>query len=421
MGQQPTTYERTPRTTAKRDRGRISYQRTAAHRLLDEAHHCHLGFTVDGEPRVLPTVHVRVGETLYLHGSTGSRPMLAARGDAGLPVCVAVTALDGLVLGRAQAHHSVNYRSVIAHGTAHLVTDESEKRAALTALVEKVARGRAADSRPPTRRELAETAVLALPLREVSVKTRTGGPGDEPEDLDLPHWAGVLPLRTVRGRPEPDTGVTTPLPDYLRADLSVWYAPVPMAGARVRLEPLAESHVDGLWAATRDPEVWRFLGAPPPAGPDALAGIVADALEAAWCGERVPWVIRDAHTDTVIGTVSYHDVDPRHRAVAIGPTILGRPWWHTGAGPEATTLLLTRAFDVLGAQRVVWHADVDDTRSRRALARLGARREAVLRRHRLLPDGTWRDTVQYVMIADEWSKAQVRVRNGLLLPQPAGR
>lgn len=221
-------YEQTPRTTPNRDRGRTSYARAAAHAILDEAYHCHLGFTVDGEPRVLPTLHVRVGETLYLHGSPGSRPLLAARGDAGLPVCVAVTLLDGLVYARAQRHHSVNYRSVIAHGIAHLVTAEPEKRAALTALIEKFGAGRTADSRPPSGKELAGTAVLALPLREVSVKARTGGAGDDPADVDLPHWAGVLPLRLVPGPPEPDAGVSAPVPAYLPVECS----PARTAGAQ---------------------------------------------------------------------------------------------------------------------------------------------------------------------------------------------
>jgi nitroimidazol reductase NimA-like FMN-containing flavoprotein (pyridoxamine 5'-phosphate oxidase superfamily) len=207
-------YAKTERTTATRDRGRISYDRAAAHAILDEAYHCALAFTVDGEPRVLPTMHVRIGDTLYLHGSTGSQPMLAARG-AGLPVCVAVTLLDGLVYARSQFHHSANYRSVVVHGIARLVGDEDEKRAALAALVDKLGAGRAADSRPPTRKELAETAILALPLREVSVKARSGGVVDEPADRGLPYWAGVVPLRLTPGVPEPDAGVTAPVPDYL--------------------------------------------------------------------------------------------------------------------------------------------------------------------------------------------------------------
>jgi uncharacterized protein len=206
-------YPETPRTTALRHRDRMSYDADVVHPIIDEAYHCHLGFVVDGEPRVLPTLHVRVDDTLYLHGSTGSRPLLAAR--EGLPVCVAVTLLDGLVLGRSQFHHSANYRSVVAHGVAHLVTDEPAKRAAMTALVDKIGTGRAADSRPPTASELAKTAVLALPLREVSAKVRTGGVVDDPEDYALPVWAGVLPLRLVPGEPEPDAGVTAPVPLYL--------------------------------------------------------------------------------------------------------------------------------------------------------------------------------------------------------------
>ena len=118
---------------------------------------------MDGEPRVLPTLQVRIDDTLYVHGSTASRPLLAARSADGVPVCVTVTHLDGLVFARSQFHHSANYRSVVAHGSARLVTDEQTKLRVLGALVDKVAQGRAADSRPPSRRELAETAVLALP------------------------------------------------------------------------------------------------------------------------------------------------------------------------------------------------------------------------------------------------------------------
>ncbi|MFD0973870.1 bifunctional pyridoxamine 5'-phosphate oxidase family protein/GNAT family N-acetyltransferase [Plantactinospora endophytica] len=398
----------------------MDYRRDAAHDLLDEAYHCHLGFTVDGEPRILPTLHVRIGDTLYLHGSTGSRPLLAARGDAGLPVCVAVTQLDGLVYGRSQFHHSANYRSLVAHGSAHLVADEAEKRTVLTALVEKVGRGRAADSRPPTRRELAETAVLALPLHEVSVRARTGGVRDEPADYDLPHWAGVLPLRTVAGRPEPDDGVTAPLPAYLRPDRSPWHAPVPMAGTHVRLEALSESHVDALYAATRDPDVWTHLSAAQPSDPAGLAPIVRDALDAHQRGERVPWVQLDAVTGEVLGSTSYYEVNPEHRSVAIGHTFLGRPWWRTGVNTEAKLLLLTRAFEELGAERVVWHTDLRNERSQRAIERLGATREAVLRRHRQRPDGSWRDTVQYSMIVDEWPKAQVRLRERLRAAVRAG-
>lgn len=209
------TYTPTPRTTATRSRDRMSYDRAAAHAVLDESWHCTLSFVVDGEPRALPTLHVRVDDVLYLHGSTGSRPLLAARGGS-LRVCASVTLLDGIVYGRSQFHHSANYRSVVAHGDATLVTDDATKLRVLHALVERTGAGRAADSRPPSRRELAETAVLALPLVEVSVRARTGGVRDEPEDLALPHWAGVVPLRTVPGEPETDPDVTAPVPAYLR-------------------------------------------------------------------------------------------------------------------------------------------------------------------------------------------------------------
>jgi nitroimidazol reductase NimA-like FMN-containing flavoprotein (pyridoxamine 5'-phosphate oxidase superfamily) len=209
------TYEKSGRTTATRKPERMRYERAEVHAVLDEAYHCHLAFVVDGEPRVLPTLQVRVDETVYVHGSTGSRPLLAARAPGGLPVCLAVTLIDGLVFARSHFHHSANYRSVVVHGNARLVTDEAGKRRVLSALVDKLGPGRAADSRPPTRRELAETAVLALPLREVSLRTRTGGPLEEEADLALPHWAGVVPMRIAPGDPEPDLAVTTPPPAYL--------------------------------------------------------------------------------------------------------------------------------------------------------------------------------------------------------------
>ncbi|MEO3777371.1 bifunctional pyridoxamine 5'-phosphate oxidase family protein/GNAT family N-acetyltransferase [Micromonospora sp. B11E3] len=405
-------YPPTPPTTATRMRDRMSYDRAAAHAVLDEAHHCTLGFIVDGEPRVLPTLHVRVGDTLYLHGSTGARPLLAARGD-GLPVCVAVTLLDGLVYARSQFNHSANYRSVVAHGTAHLVTDPAEKAAAMTALVEKVGAGRAADSRPPSRKELAETAVLALPLREVSVRARAHGVGDDGSDRDLPYWAGVVPLRLTAGQPEPDAGVTAPLPAYLRPARSPWLEPVTLRGAHVVLEPLDLAHADELHAATAAPEVWRHLGSPLPGEPAETAQIVRAALAAHHRGDRVPWVQRCAVTGAVVGTTSYYEVDPERRSVAIGHTWLGRPWWRTGINTEAKLLLLARAFDELGAVRVVWHTDLRNERSQRAIERLGASREGVLRKHRLRPDGSWRDTVQYAMTVDEWPSAQLRLRDRL--------
>ncbi len=159
-------YTRTERTTATRTRDRMSYDREAAHAILDEAFDCAVALVVEGDPRVLPTLHVRVGETLFVHGSSGGRFGLSARGD-GVPICVSVTLLDGLVYARSQFHHSANYRSVVAMGVARPVTDPAEKLAAMAALADKVGAGRAADSRAPTRQELAQTSILALPLEEV--------------------------------------------------------------------------------------------------------------------------------------------------------------------------------------------------------------------------------------------------------------
>lgn len=196
------SYAPSVRTAPTRNAGRVSYDRGAVHAVLDEALVCHVGFVVDGRPVVLPQLHARVGDTLYLHGSTGARGLRAAQ-DGGLDVCVTATLTDGLVLARSAFHHSINYRSVVAHGTAVLVTDAVEKDAALTALVEAVAPGRGAGTRAPSAKELAATAVLRLDLLEVSLKVRTGGPVDDPEDQDLPHWAGVLPLSSVAGEPQP--------------------------------------------------------------------------------------------------------------------------------------------------------------------------------------------------------------------------
>jgi RimJ/RimL family protein N-acetyltransferase/nitroimidazol reductase NimA-like FMN-containing flavoprotein (pyridoxamine 5'-phosphate oxidase superfamily) len=402
-------YEPTPRTTATRNRGRMHYERATAHAILDEAYDCSVGFVVGGEPRVLPTLQVRVDDTVYLHGSSGGRLALSARGE-GVPVCLSVTLLDGLVYGRSQFHHSANYRSVVAMGTARPVTDPVEKRMAMTALVEKVGRGRASDSRPPTRRELAETVVLALPLAEVSVRARTGGVVDDPDDLDLPHWAGVLPLRRVAGPPETDVGVDVAPPDYLAGSRSPWHTAVTMRGEHVVLEPLAPSHVDGLFAALSDDEVWQFLPSPRPRSREEMAAHVAAAARQQWLGERVAWAQCDPATGAVMGMTSYHDIDAEQRTLGIGHTIIGRPWWRSGVNTEAKLMLLERAFDVLGAERVFWYTDIRNERSQRAIARLGASRDGLVRRHRPRPDGTWRDSVLFAMTADEWPAKAEQLR-----------
>ncbi|WP_031071504.1 pyridoxamine 5'-phosphate oxidase family protein [Streptomyces sp. NRRL S-118] len=218
MPETTAAYEPTDRTVPTRSRERASYDRALVHSILDEAYVCHLGFVRDGAPVVLPTLYGRVGERLYVHGSTGSRPLrMAGQAGPGLPVCLTVTHVDGLVLARSAFHHSINYRSVVVHGTAHQVTDPEEKRTALDALVDHVVPGRSRDSRPADAKELAATAVLRLDLEEVSAKVRTGGPNDEPEDLTLPYWTGVVPVGTVHGTPVPadDLDPSVTLPDYL--------------------------------------------------------------------------------------------------------------------------------------------------------------------------------------------------------------
>ncbi|MGH3557158.1 MAG: pyridoxamine 5'-phosphate oxidase family protein [Mycobacterium sp.] len=212
-------YLSTSRTTPTRYRERAHYDRATVHGILDEALICHVGYLNAGRPVVLPTTHARLGEIVYLHGSTGSGPMLtAAASPEGLPVCVTVTLVDGLVLARAALHHSLKYRSVVVLGAARLVQDRREKLRALGALLDHIASGRSADSRPPDSRELAATAVLALDLVEVSAKVRAGGPVDDAPDTELPHWAGVVPLTMTAGPPVPadDLDPAVRLPSYLK-------------------------------------------------------------------------------------------------------------------------------------------------------------------------------------------------------------
>jgi hypothetical protein len=193
-------YETTERTKLRRLPERGNYDRETVHAILDEGFICHVAFTVDGQPYALPTGYARIGDIIYLHGSSGSRIGL----QPGMPVCITVTLLEGVVLARAAFHHSFNYRSVMVLGRTRLVRDLKEKDAALAALVEHIVPGRGADVRPGDGKELAATAVLAVPLEEVSAKIRRGNPVDEEEDYDLPVWAGVLPLTLVPGAPVPD-------------------------------------------------------------------------------------------------------------------------------------------------------------------------------------------------------------------------
>jgi hypothetical protein len=192
----------TSRTKVQRLPDRGKYDRETVHAILDQGFVCHVGFVVEGQPFVIPTNYARVDETLYLHGSSASRMLRTLSG--GVNVCVTVTHVDGLVLARSAFHHSVNYRSVVALGTAHLIENAEEKMRALEAFTNHVMPGRWNDIRTPTEQELRATSVLALPLDEVSAKVRVGPPKDEAEDYSLPIWAGVLPLNIVPGAPIDD-------------------------------------------------------------------------------------------------------------------------------------------------------------------------------------------------------------------------
>ena len=196
--------KRTPRTTVKRLPARSAYDRETLEAILDEALVCHVGFVADAQPFVIPTSYARIGQALYLHGSAASR-MLRTLTD-GVPVCVTVTLLDGLVLARSAFHHSMNYRSAVILGTALEVGDPEEKLRALTAIVEHVVPGRAAEVRGPNEKELRATLVLRLELEEASSKIRSGPPLDDPEDMQQPCWAGVVPLRLTPAAPIPDAG-----------------------------------------------------------------------------------------------------------------------------------------------------------------------------------------------------------------------
>jgi nitroimidazol reductase NimA-like FMN-containing flavoprotein (pyridoxamine 5'-phosphate oxidase superfamily) len=193
------------------DRG--TYDRSVIHGILDEALICHAGFVVDGQPFVIPTIHTRVGNALYFHGSAASRMLRTLR--EGVDACVTVTILDGLVLARSAFHHSMNYRSVVVFGKASAVTDDAEKRQVLDALVEHVCRGRSAEVRKPNETEIRQTLVLRIPIDEASAKIRTGPPLDDEEDYALPVWAGVLPLALTPFTALPDERSTAAVPDYL--------------------------------------------------------------------------------------------------------------------------------------------------------------------------------------------------------------
>lgn len=186
----------TDRTRVRREPQRGRYDRETIDAILDEALYCHLGFAVEGQPYAIPTLHARLGDELYVHGSSASRMLRHA--TAGAPMCATVTLLDGLVLAKSVFNHSIDYRSVVVLGRARLVEGD-EKVAALRAFTEHVAPGRWEEARQPTPTELKATAIVALPLDEASAKVRTGPPEEEPEDVDLPVWSGVVPIHLAVG------------------------------------------------------------------------------------------------------------------------------------------------------------------------------------------------------------------------------
>ncbi|GAA1073010.1 pyridoxamine 5'-phosphate oxidase family protein [Nocardiopsis metallicus] len=204
----------TERTRLNRGKAKARTDRGELYDLLDEGLVCHLGVVVDGSPRVLPTGYGRIGDTLYLHGSTGARSLLAAD-----EVCVTVTLLDGIVMARSGFHHSMNHRSAMVFGTPRVVTDEQERWEGLRAITEQLAPGQWDVVRPPSAKEMAATRVLALSLAEASVKVRTGPPSDEESDHATPIWAGVQPVRMVFDPPVTDPALVhdLPAPDHVLA------------------------------------------------------------------------------------------------------------------------------------------------------------------------------------------------------------
>jgi nitroimidazol reductase NimA-like FMN-containing flavoprotein (pyridoxamine 5'-phosphate oxidase superfamily) len=206
----------TPRAEIKRLPERGAYDRETVYSILDEGLVCHVGICVDGQPFVIPMAYARAGDRLLLHGFGGSRLMRALKGGA--EVCVAVTLLDALVLARSAFHHSMNFRSVMVFGTARLIEGDEAKSAAFREFFEFLIPGRWDDVRPPEKKELAQTALMEIPLDECSAKIRTGPPVDEDADYELSNWAGLIPYELVPGRPEADPKMKkgNRLPSYLQ-------------------------------------------------------------------------------------------------------------------------------------------------------------------------------------------------------------
>ena len=207
----------TPRTRVVREPQRAVYDRDVLNRILDEGFICHVGFAVDGQPFVIPTSYGRHEDILYIHGSAASRMLRNVSG--GIPVCVTVTLLDGLVLARSIFNHSMNYRSVVVLGTGTGIEDPEEKLAALRLLSEHIVPGRWEEARQPNEKELKATTIIRVPIREFSAKVREGPVVDDEEDYAFPVWAGLLPLKIVPGDPIRDSRVFEGIdvPDYVKS------------------------------------------------------------------------------------------------------------------------------------------------------------------------------------------------------------
>lgn len=210
------TFDQTALNRVRRQPKRGHYDRATIDPIIDAALICHVGFVQDDQPFVIPTLHARDDTSILLHGASTSR--MIQHLATGAPACLTITHIDGIVLARSVFHHSINYRSVVLFGHAVLVADPEQKQTALERFTERLLPGRWQDARPPNHQELKATAVLRFLVESASAKIRTGPPGDEPEDMDLPVWAGVLPLHTRLGLPLPDPQQPAdhPLPGYLR-------------------------------------------------------------------------------------------------------------------------------------------------------------------------------------------------------------
>ncbi len=210
------TFPKTSRNKVKRLPERGRYDAATIYPIVDAAMICHVGFAIENQPYIIPTLHARRGDTILLHGAKGSR--LLRYIQSGGQVCITITLIDGIVLARSIFHHSINYRSAVLFGKGMVIEGDEARLQALEAFTERLIPGRWRDARAPSAIELKQTTIVAVPIESASAKLRTGPPGDEPDDLDLPVWAGILPLQQIAGTPIADSQLKPgiELPDYIR-------------------------------------------------------------------------------------------------------------------------------------------------------------------------------------------------------------